>query len=434
MKQSSISILTLAACLAALSGRAFAQSAPLPMRSTGGMSAAAPAERAQEPKPAKSEGADKVRVRLAEVISMLEEEQLSPEQQRKALAKLTEVVDRLDKERATAGANRSLGGMTLGSGAQGGVAHGLGGGMATAPVAPRLLSGQRVVTVEGTEPGNDKPARARVLGVPLPPQPGMPSAAPEAPQPPAPPRPARAPRAPRAEGGQVEVTEPAVPGAAPQVWRARAQAGEPATVEGQATEPGTTERPVRWRAVKPVPGEPAQVEIVELSPGNYAVQAKKAVDMERAHAEAAQKHAEEARVHAAQALEQARAAQRDAERMRADAETRAAEAREVARRYVERAQDQAGRIRVVEEAKAAETPQPASGDPFAARARGRARAVETKPAPAPSPANEEAQIRAELEQMQAEMREIRELLKQIRTRARQDEAKDEAKDEAPQAK
>jgi hypothetical protein len=125
--------------------------------------------------------ADRVQVRLAEVMAMLEEDEMSPELQQKALAKLAEVAKRLREERA-ADAPRA---MSLG---------GLGGIARVVPAQPPTPDLQPVF---GAFPSTDKAAQVEALGVPMPSRPA------KAPKPP---------KAPKASKEPVETV--AVPGGA----------------------------------------------------------------------------------------------------------------------------------------------------------------------------------------------------------------------------
>jgi hypothetical protein len=100
----------------------------------------------------RAEAKDRVQVRLAEVMAMLEEDEMSPELQQKALAKLAEVAKRLKEERA-----------------------------AETPRAPGLGGIMRVAPMQ-----ND------AFGVPMPPTPA------KAPKPPKAPKAAKAPKVPDA--------------------------------------------------------------------------------------------------------------------------------------------------------------------------------------------------------------------------------------------
>jgi len=116
--------------------------------------------------PAPPAAREQMQVRLAEVIAMLEEDDLSPEQRERALAKLTEIRDRLAKEGdGTRNAARASG---------------------EAPAAPRRA---RFRAIE-TQPGESPEAIVVELAPPAPPpSPAEPpdAVAPTAPVPPAPP-------------------------------------------------------------------------------------------------------------------------------------------------------------------------------------------------------------------------------------------------------
>jgi len=357
MTQSIVIRSLLAACAAAAVGSLCAQSAPLPGRAT---RVAAPVRQqepappaAQEPKPAaraKVE-ADRVQVRLAEVMAMLEEDEMTPALQQKALAKLAEVAERLKKERAAA---------------------------AAPPVsAPQLF----VIRGEG-----DKVARARALGVPMPPEP------PAAPEPPK---------------SLVEVLE----GAA-QEPPARAERGKAFVAKRDY------ERRLRAEHEEAAAKEREAVREQEEARRQFERQA-------RARFEAAQKQIEAAKERVEAVQEQ----QGDRSRVlleRLVRQQEAANADREAKALLER----------VRQLRAAAPGQPAAPDPaprriLVERAR---QAREAAPAPAPAvrpdvarvrsraaaPVDDE-EIRATIEEMRAEMREIRKLMLEIRNRARAEE-------------
>lgn len=182
MNQSIVKRLLTAACAVAVVSSLSAQSRPVEVRSLGGTGARASAPAApgqQDPKapPQRAESTDRVQLRLAEVMAMLEEDEMTPEQQLKALAKLTEVAERLKRERQERIVYRNYEGMVAAPVAPGAV---------PAPAIPpgeyptRATVGRRIPAAEG----DDKPARARALGVPMPPEPPAPPAPATAPTPP----------------------------------------------------------------------------------------------------------------------------------------------------------------------------------------------------------------------------------------------------------
>lgn len=131
MTQSIVQRLLVAATATALVAALPAQSDPL-VRDHVRVAEPGIQDPAHAPK-ARKAATDRVQKRLAEAMAILREENLSPEQQQKALAALTEVAARLDQERA-------------------------------APQAPR---------------SGDKVAQAEALGVPMPPRVAPPARAPK---------------------------------------------------------------------------------------------------------------------------------------------------------------------------------------------------------------------------------------------------------------
>lgn len=264
---------------------------------------AAPAERSRprsEPR-----GDDRVQVRLAEVIALLEEEDLTPDQRAKARAKLEDIVAQLRRR---------------------------------ADEVIEFRGGDLVVRTQ---------------------QPAAPA---EAPQPPSPPKPAKAPKPPKAP-------KPA-------------KAAEPVIVEVAPAEPGERER-VRVRKLR------AETE----AEAHGAEAGQRRVWLE--FAEHAQKAAEQARAHADKVRAESRMLLERAHTEAIDMRDRAEGAR-----------------RALLERKARAD---AEGEAEAPRARLRVRTVDVPSAGEPA----DGEIRALIEQMRAEMREIREMMLQLRKQARQ---------------
>lgn len=178
MNQSIVKRLLTAACAVAVVSSLSAQSAPVEVRSVQGGHAHAMPPSTQDPKPAQkpADATDRVQLRLAEVMAMLEEDDMTPEQQLRALAKLTEVAERLKQERQQRIVYRNY---------DGAVAAPVAPGQGEAPT--RTTVGRRIPGGEG----QDKPAQMRAIGVPMPPEPPAPPTpgmAPKPPKPPAPPQ------------------------------------------------------------------------------------------------------------------------------------------------------------------------------------------------------------------------------------------------------
>lgn len=144
MNQSLMRCLLSAACIAATSLSSVAQSAPAG-RSDAKRSAASPSR-------------EQMQIRIAEVMSMLEEDQLTDEQRARALAKLADIRDQLARERATSNAVRGL------------------------LVAPR--SEERRARFRAAEAPERVMVEVERLEAPLPPVPPTPPTAPTAPTPP----------------------------------------------------------------------------------------------------------------------------------------------------------------------------------------------------------------------------------------------------------
>jgi hypothetical protein len=305
MNQSIVKCLWTAACVAAVVSSSLAQSRPVEVRSYGGgggavaraVAPAAPGQQDPKPAPQRAEATDRVQLRLAEVMAMLEEDEMTPEQQLKALAKLTEVAERLKQMKQPAIVYRNFDGAVAVPSAPG-----------AAPVPPmapgeyptRATVGRRVPAVEG----DDKPARARALGVPMPPEP------------PAPPAPAKAPT-------------PPVKG---QVWRAL-------TVPGTKAEAGTT-TPRLMVSVSP-DGREREIAVVE---GTQVDNRKKRIEAALAKAEADVAKAKE---EVARLQRMGREFTVEARRAKAEAERDKAEA--MAKKAHDEARVAEERIRVVRE-------------------------------------------------------------------------------------
>lgn len=182
MNQSIVKRLLTAACAVAVVSSLSAQSRPVEVRTLGGgggaaaraAAPAAPGQQDPKPAPQRAESTDRVQLRLAEVMAMLEEDEMTPEQQLKALAKLTEVAERLKKERQERIVYRNYEGMVAAPVAPGAVPAPA---LAPGEYPTRATVGRRIPAAEG----DDKPARARALGVPMPPEPPAPATAPTPP-------------------------------------------------------------------------------------------------------------------------------------------------------------------------------------------------------------------------------------------------------------
>lgn len=405
MNQSIVMRLLAAACATAVVSSLPAQSAPA-VRS--GARAVAP-EVAQDPvaAPKRAEAGDKVQLRLAEVMAMLEEDDMTPEQQQKALKKLAEVADRLKQDRAAA-PTRSLGGMVaraatppaqsdsapgsslLGTSAGSGQSSG-GGGVARVRTA-RPVEGQPFGGFAPATPSpnsGDKPSQMEALGVPMPPKPPKPAKAPKAPKAPKPPKDAPAPAAPSDPAGPVDLFG-RFPG--------HDQAAHEAALKAH--------------------GEALRAHAEALRA--HEMSAAKADEM-RAHADAMKQHAEAFRnqanrVSVAKALDDAGKAEVGAQRWRERVKGVPADEVKVLLERVAK-QNAETRAEVAEEV-AKTTAQYRVGREMAARDVAKRYAARSAEA-----GEGDAEIRATIDEMRAEMREIRKLMQQIRERSR---------DEAPQ--
>lgn len=314
--------------------------------------------------------ADRVQVRLAEVMAMLEEDEMSPELQQKALAKLAEVAKRLKEERA-ADAPR-----TTSPGGLGGIARVL-------PAQPPAPDSRPVFGTMPAFPSNDKVAQVEALGVPMPSRPA------KAPKPPKAPKAPKVPGAPEAVPGVVVDVDPLGPGR----YRVYTSNGQPVDVHGgQAevaekvaeTSRAVAKRFAEQRAAAAESNDEVNVLLQRI--GKQKAQAAEEMAEARAKVEIALQNAKVAQ-------DQARAKFEVAERLRSEG------AIERARAQTERALNTA-RARVDSVAPA--------------RARTLRTEVET----------DDAEIRATIDEMRAEMREIRQLMQEIRRRA-QSEAQSE---------
>lgn len=400
MNQSIVMRLLAAACATAVVSSLPAQSAPAAVRS--GSRAVAP-EVAQDPvaAPKRAEAGDKVQLRLAEVMAMLEEDDMTPEQQQKALKKLAEVADRLKQDRAAAPTS-SFRGMvaraaspaapadaaqgSAGFGASAGPGQSSGGGVARVRSSGQSSGGFGATTAPETI---DKPAQLEALGVPMP---SKPAKAPKAPKAPKPPKGAAAPAAPAAPA------DPAAP------------------VDLFGSFPGH-DQAAHKEALK-AHGEALRAHAETLRA--HEMSAAKADEM-RAHAEAMKEHAEAFRdqanrVYFTKALDDAGKAEVGAQRW---AERVKGVPSDDVKVLLERVAKQTAETQAQVAEEVAKT---------SARARvGRemaARDVAKRYAARNAEAGEgDAEIRATIDEMRAEMREIRKLMQQIRERSR---------DEAPQ--
>lgn len=315
--------------------------------------------------------ADRVQVRLAEVMAMLEEDEMSPELQQKALAKLAEVAKRLREERAAdAPRATSLGGL-------GGIAR-------VVPAQPPTPDSRPVFGTMPAFPSADKAAQVEALGVP------MPS------------RPAKAPKPPKAPKVPKEPGEPAaVPGGAAGV-----------VIDTDPLGPG------RYRVYtsngQSVDVYPGQVEVVE-----------KAADTSRAVA----KRYAERRAGAAEANDEVNVLLQRIGKQKAQAAEEVARARdeaEVALQHAKAAQDEArANFEVVKRARSEGAFERARAETDRALNSARARVDSAAPVRTRTLRSEvetdDAEIRATIEEMRAEMREIRQLMQEIRRRAQSEE-------------
>lgn len=378
---------------------------------------------------------EKVQTRLAEVIAMLEEDDLSPEQRAEAKKKLKEIGDRLRKDAAAKGKDAALPPEAEGLEVIGDdvIVHSKDGVYFVKPRAEpsRAVEGFPAVIGEPVE-------GRRVMG--LAPETGAPAA-------PNPPRAPKAPRPPKPPKFPSPIEVPAAPDAPPVPDLADPVA--PKSVEGMPL-PNSRPRVIRTRVVET---HEQPVEVVQELPLEIAVEeARGQGELRWAEAQGA---LEEARAEAEvegrrlklrnRALDEARARFDEARQAELGAAARHRADAVRAKFEAERAQDQAKTTR----AKAAEIRRDAD-QLRAARVkvvRGEqlprlrelpllsmsldsetaeeaksvfGRVAETRPADAG-----DDEIRALIDEMRAEMRTIRALMQELRTRSEREDAADE---------
>lgn len=371
MDRSFVSHLLAAACAVALAPLAMAQSA----------SAAGSAPTAAQEPQTRQQNAN-LQVRLAEVMAMLEEDALTPEQRKQALAKLAEVQAQLARQAADPLA------------------------------APRMVMGG----IAAPSTANDKPAQAHARGVPMPLVPAVPEApsapaAVTAPATPAVPEPQRAfawrtGKAPAP--AQVEIVEVPVAGTRAVVVERNGEQ----VVEVLRSEPGQSESKVYTSRV--ARGAPVLIETpdtVVIRTGQARAKSDEEAAVRRERAAQAEEYG--MRRYIDQELEP----QRDAERMREAAVARG----QAAKRLVElRAQREAGDysragqspVETTERVKVLEL-QGRAGSAGGARTRGGA--------PLRREASAEAEVRETIDELRSELQAIRALLQDVRRRVEQDD-------------
>lgn len=390
MNQSIVMRLLAAACATAVVSSLPAQSAPA-VRS--GSRAVAP-QVAQDPTatPKRAEAGDKVQVRLAEVMAMLEEDDMTPEQQQKALKKLAEVADRLKQDRAVA-STRSVGGTvarvaspaapadaaqdSAGFGASAGPGQSSGGGVARVRSSGQSSGGFGAATAPETL---DKLAQLEALGVPMPP------------------KPAKAPKAPKAAKPPKDAAAPAAPADVFGRFPGHDQAAHEAALEAH--------------------GEALRAHAEALRA--HEMNAAKADEM-RAHADAMKQHAEAFRTKAdrifvTKALDDAGKAEAGGQRWERVKGVPSEEVKVLLERVAKQtAETQA---KVAEEV-AKSTARVRVGREMAARDVAKRYAARNAEA-----GEGDAEIRATIDEMRAEMREIRKLMQQIRERSQDETPKE----------
>jgi hypothetical protein len=375
--------------------------------------------RATKPNQAQGEAKadEKVQTRLAEVIAMLEEEDLTPEQRAEAKKKLKEIGARLkqDAAKAQAGGAWTLHAPKVTTSKDGHVIVESKEGVYL--VAPDSKPAE-VREVEGFPVVEEKVVYRRYpdAGVTVPALPPTPDAAPS---------PARAPRAPRATRAPRALSPESAP-AAPEAAEAPPLARLVVPEAGQAGPTPPRARRTRTTAPQEVPVETVREEVVEVeAPVKLRWTRAKAAEEARAEAEAKQ---EEVRVRG-RLLEPARLELEAARERAADARSRL--------RFDEGMRDFGERVRAQADAarrEAAEVRERAievvrgenSERLFSSRRddEGKAkqgnllfgRAVESRPAEAG-----DDEIRALIDEMRAEMRQIRALMQELRTRSDREE-------------
>ena len=375
----------------------------------------------------KAKAMDKVQTRLAEVISMLEEDDLSPEQRAVAMDKLKEIVARLqqDGKKATAP-------MLIAKNAQI-ETHDDHVVMRSKDGVYLVAPGKAVETreVEGFPVGTGG-AVAELL------VPDQPPKAPSAPKAPKAPKAAKAPKAPRAPMVLDVPSPPDAPEFPAKVeFRAYSESGQPMVVEGV---PVPDSQPLFGRKLEViedpavvVEGKPIEVLFEQPAEARWTEVKEKfealrepleeqtrtlklryrSLDKARAELDAAAKAtfgAERARAFADQFREQA-------DEMRRAAEAARDEAKKMASDRLRFVVERDGHVAKVE-AEAAE-----------AKAVEGARLRWVRAAKAETAAAEDGEIRALIDEMRAEMKQIRALMQELRTRSDRDEDDDSERKE-----
>ncbi|MBL8723355.1 MAG: hypothetical protein JNK49_04880 [Planctomycetes bacterium] len=389
MDRSFVSHLLSAACAAVLAPLTIAQAAP----------SAVTAPATQESRAGRQTAL--LQVRLAEVVAMLEEDDLTPDQRKKALAKLSEVQVELAELAADTAKQ------------------------------PRMV---RSLPPTPAAPG-DKPVLARAHSVPMPPEPAAPPAqvelAPAATAPsvataPAAPAPQRAIRArsakvpaPAATPTQVEVVELPVAATRAEVAEQREQVAESVRkfVRGQ---PSSVEYRTYTSQGQPIvvettagEGESGRTVSIRAEQERANADRKQAVALERA----ARASAEQARVHA----EQAYKLQHDAERMRAAAEAQSLAAERMQRFVAARK----GGIAAVVEGPPADSAPAEGRDVRAVEPRAHAEGWAGDQAKIAAPVRRygaaEADVHATIDELRSELQAIRALLQDVRRRVERED-------------
>ncbi len=387
MDRSFVSHLLAAACAAAV----FAPGATAQVAVLGGL----PVATAEAQDPQTKPRAANPQVRLAEVMAMLEEDALSPEQRKQALAKLAEVQAQLARQAAAPRA--------------------VAGGLAAPSAAGEKVESVRSLGVPMPAAGlsaQAAPSAPRAAIAPVAPTAPTPPAAPSAPTPPRA-FSSRAAKAPAAV--QVETVE--VPAGTARAVVVERKGEQVVDVVRSETFPG--ER--RIYTTRAVPGmAPIVVESAEGAPlavtiRSEAAKVKHDEEVAVVHERAA-RAAEQARVH----VEQARKFQIDAERMRVAADAQ----RQAAKQFERFAPAKERRTAFVETAPEATAPaehldlrviELQDQGPAVRGIRGRS------PNPARSGASAEGDVRATIDELRSELQAIRALLQDVRRQVEQED-------------